>query len=1641
MVDNKNKYPILLLKKGVGVSKLYLHILILLSFLIFCVSAAVNAQVYIPHESGLQIAYDTTYGYFEFGFTDGRKLTNGYIPPSLPWVPGPSETHFVLRIDEFYFTYNPYYLDHYPGTFNINSYITSHSISYDPPEITTTWELSTPPIFDLTLTQRLIPTYLDSAGQVRIEYEVSNTGGIVCDCALKLFIDMKTNGCDDPLIHTGSSVLNTGSVWYYPDIPIYYRGYETTPPESSSVVVEGHLRHAYCTAPDAFAIGQTPGLSHCWWDFDSACSEDAGFGEPYTNVGIMARWDRSLLLPGREKSYVTYYGLGETPIYEPGLLLTIPEIIDIEMTGTDHPGCFEISGVATNNDYLTRNYNGVYVCLQFGDTANYYLYPELPYFPNRCMYTVPSVLPYSESGAMTWLVCLTDTLYNPVSDTIFWKAYTTTPLDVDTAFDTTIITGPEVADPCSLCGTVSGTLYSDISPYFVTCEVHVPTDSALIIEPGSSIIFLGHYKFCVDSNALLKAIGTESDSIVFTAADTHLTETSGGHHGIRFLYAGDGCSLKYCIIEYGNTFEYTVESGGGIYCYHSNITISNNRISNNKSDGDGGGIYCGFSTVNIINNLISGNSAHVDIGIGGGICCESSNVRIIGNNINNNFGPNGGGLSCTDSEGQVFGNTISMNLANWGGGIDLSRSDLEIFNNIVINNETNFSGGGIRCGFSSILLINNTFAENSSFRSRGGGLYSYCSSPVLFNNIFYSDTAPMGKEIYLSVYDSRTCTLFSAYSNLDPAECYTEPGSDIIWGPGNINLDPYFADTTFRLSERSPCIDAGGVWVAVPVRGDTIWAPLDDIEGNPRPFDATSSGGWDMGAYEFSSSIETTYVCGGVFGTWNSDESPYYVVCEVHIPPDSTLIIEPGCSIIFTSNYKFCIDSNATLKALGTESEPIIFTAIDSFPTDSSWGHHGIRFYHAAEGCSLAYCKIFYGSSAGAMDEGYNACGGGLFCYYSSPVIHDCVISKNEADKGGGIYLDHSNPELMNNVISLNSAGQWGAGIYCLHSHPGIESNRITQNTASRGGGLYFDSSDPVVCNNTICENNAILDGGGVACWHSNPILVNNTIYLNFGGGIWVIYHSNPCIFNSILWDNTAGREYEVMIDFSIDTLDYDPCAVFLAHTDIDSAFCEMVGDTLGSFIWGSGNINGDPLFSDTYHHLSLSSPCIDRGGEWVISPWGDTIWAPLDDFEGTPRPVGEAWDIGADESDSVFYPDTIHTLEITVFDAVTFETLPGIGVIIYNFYEGGVVNSGFTNSSGIVWLDVLEGIYAAAANDTSFSYYAEFYDGTHHPAMCTPLDIDATSPDTITDVYFYLDSVRAFFKLSGRILNEELDPVDKAFAIVVSSEEDDDWTKSAISDTSGEYTIFLPVGDYYLLGYTYGYVPVLYDNEIIWGRATSISIDTSDIDSIDFTLIKNPFYIIPDTSLTAIDGHVYMEEEGLVTDYDFVPAPAARVYLKDTLSGDICFTGVFTELEGAFNLAGIPEGTYQIIADKLFFDYYLQDIEITGDDVEGIEIYLTHTGIYNEPHNLPGDFALYQNFPNPFNASTAIVYTLPTDSKVKFEVYNILGNLVETLVNTKQAKGSYLIKWQPDDLGSGLYFGKLKTEKEQRSIRIMYLK
>ncbi|MBW7887301.1 MAG: T9SS type A sorting domain-containing protein [Bacteroidetes bacterium] len=90
---------------------------------------------------------------------------------------------------------------------------------------------------------------------------------------------------------------------------------------------------------------------------------------------------------------------------------------------------------------------------------------------------------------------------------------------------------------------------------------------------------------------------------------------------------------------------------------------------------------------------------------------------------------------------------------------------------------------------------------------------------------------------------------------------------------------------------------------------------------------------------------------------------------------------------------------------------------------------------------------------------------------------------------------------------------------------------------------------------------------------------------------------------------------------------------------------------------------------------------------------------------------------------------------------------------------------------------------------------------------------------------------------------------------------------------------------------------------------------------------------------------------------------------------------------------------------------------------------------------SLPNDFHLYQNYPNPFNPTTTISFALPVESRVKINIYNSLGQLVETLVDKDMKSGYYEINFNASRLASGVYFYKLTSDNFVKTRKMLLIK
>ena len=94
----------------------------------------------------------------------------------------------------------------------------------------------------------------------------------------------------------------------------------------------------------------------------------------------------------------------------------------------------------------------------------------------------------------------------------------------------------------------------------------------------------------------------------------------------------------------------------------------------------------------------------------------------------------------------------------------------------------------------------------------------------------------------------------------------------------------------------------------------------------------------------------------------------------------------------------------------------------------------------------------------------------------------------------------------------------------------------------------------------------------------------------------------------------------------------------------------------------------------------------------------------------------------------------------------------------------------------------------------------------------------------------------------------------------------------------------------------------------------------------------------------------------------------------------------------------------------------------------------------------LPKEYTLHQNYPNPFNPITQIRYDLPLTEYVSITIYDMMGRIVKTLVNSSQTAGYKSIKWNAtndrnEPVSAGLYLYTIQAGEFRQAKKMVLLK
>jgi hypothetical protein len=199
------------------------------------------------------------------------------------------------------------------------------------------------------------------------------------------------------------------------------------------------------------------------------------------------------------------------------------------------------------------------------------------------------------------------------------------------------------------------------------------------------------------------------------------------------------------------------------------------------------------------------------------------------------------------------------------------------------------------------------------------------------------------------------------------------------------------------------------------------------------------------------------------------------------------------------------------------------------------------------------------------------------------------------------------------------------------------------------------------------------------------------------------------------------------------------------------------------------------------------------------------------------------------------------------------------------------------------------------------------------------------------------------------------------------------------------------------------------------------------DYTSYNVTATAGPFLVTSPNTAVTWNAHNPQTVTWDVANTTSAPVSCANVNIKLSTDGGVTFPTTLkanTPNDGneSVTLPMTATTTARIkveAADNIFFDISNTNFTIS-----------TVNGISNQSSE-PISFMLAQNFPNPFNPSTMISFSIPQKSAVTLKVYDMTGKLIANLINNEtRTEGTYSYEFDGSRLASGIYFYKLEAGK-----------
>ncbi len=511
--------------------------------------------------------------------------------------------------------------------------------------------------------------------------------------------------------------------------------------------------------------------------------------------------------------------------------------------------------------------------------------------------------------------------------------------------------------------------------YRVPNGISVNNPARLTINPGVRLEFAAGTQLEVNTGASLYAVGTVAEPIVITAREA----TPGYWEGIEFRWSNSiNNQLDYVTVEYGVININTSSTSGNPT--RLSVKNSTSRQASNL------GVYLVDSSVSLDafeNNTLTLNDRPISL--------PDEMVGKLGNDSQYNGN--------TDDRIHVFSEGVET--AQTWGKLDIPyymRSSLTYGIDAALTLEAGVSltfnaGAELSISSSGSLKAVGSEAEPILFTGRE-------ASPGYWEGIVFRWSNSINNQLdYVTVE--------YGVINIDTSSTSGSPTRLSIKNTTSrqaSNLGVYLADSSVNLGAFENNI--------LTLNDRPISLPDEIVEklGN----DSQYNGNTDDRIHVFREDVKTAQ-------TWKKLDIPYYMRSSLTYGIDAALTLEAGVSLTFNAGAGLSVSSSGSLKAIGTEAEPILFTGLEASP--GYWEGIVFRWSNSINN-QLDYVTVEYAGAGNVSNSGNIDSS----CTSGSPTRFSVTNSTIENSASWGVYKagtveDGCNITLSNNTYNNNTSG------------------------------------------------------------------------------------------------------------------------------------------------------------------------------------------------------------------------------------------------------------------------------------------------------------------------------------------------------------------------------------------------------------------------------------------------------------------------------------------------------------------------------------------------------------------------------------------------------------------------------------------